>query len=187
MTVPLCILAILALFFGAFTSGTFRHFVSGTFSNNFVNMDIGALAGLGHYEIVAGHVSMPLLVTWMPVIVAVIGLLIAYFVYYKKVIDMSNIVTRDNPVYKLLYNRYYQNTIFTEFIAVKVVYEGFAMASYYIDRGFDWIIHIISAIIFEASDIFRKIQTGVVRQYATVVVAGVSLLLILVKLVMEVI
>ncbi len=187
MTVPLSILAVFALFFGAIASGTFKDFVSETFVNNFVHMDISALAELGNYELAAGHGHEPLLILWMPVIVAVIGLVIAYFIYYKKAIDMSNIVTRDNPVYKLLYNRYYQNEIFTEFIAVKVVYEGFAMASYYIDRGFDWIIHIISAIIFEAGDTLRKVQTGVVRHYATAVVVGVSLLLVLVKLVTEVI
>jgi NADH-quinone oxidoreductase subunit L len=186
MTVPLVILGIFALFFGAFSSDTFKHFVSETFSNNFVHMDIGALAELGHYEIASVHGSEPLLIQWMPVIVAVIGLLIAYFIYCRKAIDMSTIVSRDNPVYKLLYNRYYQNEIFTEFIAVKVVYEGISMACYYIDRGFDWIIHIISAIVFEAGDAFRKVQTGVVRQYATAVVLGVSLLLILIRLVMEV-
>ncbi|MDK2892134.1 F420H2 dehydrogenase subunit FpoL [Methanohalophilus sp.] len=187
MTVPLAILSIFALFFGAISSETFKHFVSETFVNNFVHMDIHALAELGHYELAAGHGHEPLLIVWMPIIVATLGLLLAYVIYYQKAVDVSRFVTRDNPLYRLLYNRYYQNEILTEFFAVKIVYESISMATYYLDRGFDWIVSVLSYIVFEAGDSFRKVQTGNVRHYATAVVLGMSLLVVLVKLVMEVI
>ncbi|APH39040.1 F420H2 dehydrogenase subunit FpoL [Methanohalophilus halophilus] len=186
MTVPLSILGILALVFGAIVVEPFNKFVSSTFVNNFVNMDIPALAEVGNYELVhhAGH--EPLLILWMPVIVAVIGLLIAFVIYYQKAIDMSRFVSKNNVVYKLLYNRYYQNEIFTQLFAVKFVYEGLAMAGYHIDRFIDGIVNVISYLTIEVGDSFRKIQTGVIQHYSVAVITGVSLLVILIKLVMEV-
>jgi len=186
MTVPLSILGILALVFGAIVVEPFNKFVNSTFVNNFVNMDIPALAEVGNYELVHHAGQEPLLILWMPVIVAVIGLLIAFVIYYQKAIDMSRFVSKDNSVYKLLYNRYYQNEIFTQLFAVKFVYEGLAMAGYHIDRFIDGIINVISYLIIEAGDSFRKVQTGVIQHYSVAVITGVSLLVILIKLVMEV-
>jgi NADH-quinone oxidoreductase subunit L len=99
---------------------------------------------------------------------------------------MSRFVSKDNSVYKLLYNRYYQNEIFTQLFAVKFVYEGLAMAGYHIDRFIDGIVNVISYLIIEAGDSFRKVQTGVIQHYSVAVITGVSLLVILIKLVMEV-
>lgn len=187
MTVPLMILGILALVFGVITRTSFGKFLEETFSNNFVNVDIHALAEIGKYHLAShGGEGEPLLILWLPVIVAVVGLLISYLIYGMRVIDMSSIVSRKNPIYKLLYNRYYQNAIFTQFIAVKIVYEGFALAGRAIDRGFDWLVNLIGHIFTEASDGLRQLQTGVIQNYATAVITGVSLLIILVKLIAEV-
>jgi NADH-quinone oxidoreductase subunit L len=110
MTIPLMILGILALIFGAITKTSFGTFLEETFSNSFVNLDIHALAEIGKYHLAAhGGEGEPLLILWMPVIVAIAGLLISYLIYGMRVIDMSRIVSRKNPIYKLLYNRYYQN------------------------------------------------------------------------------
>jgi NADH-quinone oxidoreductase subunit L len=187
MTVPLMILGVLALVFGALTKTGFGKFLEETFANNFVNMDIHALAEIGKYHLAShGGEGEPLLILWMPVIVAVAGLLISYLIYGVRIIDMSSIVSRKNPVYKLLYNRYYQNAIFTQFISVKIVYEGLALAGRAVDRGFDWLVNLIGQIFTESSDGLRQLQTGVVQNYATSVVTGVSLLIILVKLILEV-
>lgn len=187
MTIPLMILGILALIFGAITKTGFGTFLEETFSNSFVNLDIHALAEIGKYHLAAhGGEGEPLLILWMPVIVAIAGLLISYLIYGMRVIDMSRIVSRKNPIYKLLYNRYYQNAIYTQFLAVKVVYEGLALAGRAVDRGFDWLINLIGNIFTDASDGLRQLQTGVVQNYATSVVTGVSLLIILVKLILEV-
>lgn len=186
MTVPLSILALFALFFGGLTSKTFNAFVSSTFVNNFVNMDISQLASLGGYQLAehAGH--EPMIILWMPLIVAVAGFLIAFLVYGLKIVNMDRLISRNNPIYKLLYNRYYQNSIFTNFFSVKVIYEGFAFAGRAIDRGFDWIVSWFADLTLEAGESLRQFQTGAVQNYATVVIAGVSLLVILITVVMEV-
>ncbi|MCD4800414.1 MAG: dehydrogenase, partial [Methanococcoides sp.] len=96
------------------------------------------------------------------------------------------IVSSENPVYKLLYNRYYQHQIFVEIFSVKIIYEGLALASFYSDKMLDWLVNGTSTFLIEAGDSLRKFQTGVIQDYAAAVVAGVGLLVILVKLIMEV-
>ncbi|MDG6244792.1 MAG: F420H2 dehydrogenase subunit FpoL [Methanolobus sp.] len=187
MTVPLTILAVFALFFGGLTSKVFNEFVSGTFVNNFVNMDINELATIGGYHLAShGHHHEPTLILWMPMIVALAGLLIAFLIYGLKVVNMDSLVSRNNAIYKLLYNRYYQNAVFTNFFSVKVIYEGLAFAGSFIDRGFDWLVKWTGEIMLEAGESLRQFQTGAVQNYATAVIIGVSLLVILVKVVMEV-
>jgi NADH-quinone oxidoreductase subunit L len=186
MTIPLSILAALALFFGGLTAERFNHFVSGTFMNNFVNVDIPALADIGGYHL-AEHVGHePMIILWLPLIVATAGLLIAALVYGLKVVNMDRLVSRNNPIYKLLYNRYYQNELLTNFVSVKVVYEGLSYAGRAIDSGFDWIVNWFSDLVLEIGESLRQFQTGAVQNYATAVITGVSLLVILIKVVMEV-
>jgi F420H2 dehydrogenase subunit L len=181
MTIPLAILAVFAVIFGALTRGTFMEFIK----SNFEHLDMNAFAELGGYHL-GPHGHEPLLILWMPLIVAVAGLVIAYLIYNKRVIDMSRIVSSENPVYKLLYNRYYQHQIFVEIFSVKIIYEGLALASFYSDKMLDWLVNGTSTFLIEAGESLRKFQTGVIQDYAAAVVAGVGLLVILVKLIMEV-
>ncbi len=186
MTVPLSILAVLALIFGALTQTKFYRFLDETFINNFVHVNIGDLAELGNYHLVHGHHGEPLLILWMPIIVGVAGLLISFLIYYLKVVDMSKIVSRNNFVFKLLYNRYYQHHIFIEVISLQLTY-GLSLVGEFIDRKIiDGIIDGISDGTIAIGEIIRKIQTGVVQSYATAVIAGVGLLIILLKLIVEV-
>jgi len=181
MTIPLATLGVFAVIFGALTRGKFMTFIE----SNFEHLDMNALAELGGYHL-GPHGHEPLLILWMPLIVAVAGLVIAYLIYNKRVIDMSRIVSSENPVYKLLYNRYYQHQIFVEIFSVKIIYEGLALASFYSDKMLDWLVNGTSTFLIEAGDSLRKFQTGVIQDYAAAVVAGVGLLVILVKLIMEV-
>lgn len=187
MTIPLSILALFALVFGGLTSKTFNTFVSETFVNNFVNMDIQALATFGGYHLAEHAGEEPVLVTWLPLIVALAGLVITFLIYGLKIVNMDRLVSRNNPLYKLLYNRYYQNAIFTNFVSVKVVYEGFAFAGRAIDRGFDWIVKFLGDLTMETGESLRQFQTGAVQNYAMAVITGVSLLVILITVLMEVI
>ena len=186
MTIPLSILAVFALVFGGLTRTGFMEFLEETFTNSFVNVDIGSLAGLGEYEIVhaAGH--EPLLILWLPVIIAFAGLGISFVLYYLKAVDLGAVASMKNPVYKLLYKRYYQHEIFTEFFSIGVVYGVVAFLTQVVDVIIDSIVEAIGIVTVAAADALRRVQTGVVQTYASVVIAGVGLLIILVKLIMEV-
>ncbi|MDD4496868.1 MAG: F420H2 dehydrogenase subunit FpoL [Methanosarcinaceae archaeon] len=186
MTIPLAILAGFALVFGGLTQTGFMSFLEETFSNNFVNVDIGSLAALGGYELVHATGHEPLFILWLPLIVALAGLGISFVLYYMRAVDLGGIASEKNPIYKLLYRRYYQHELFTEFFSIGIVYGVIAFLAQVVDVIIDSIVESISIVTVAAGEALKRVQTGVVQTYATVMIAGVSLLIILVKLIMEV-
>lgn len=174
MTRPLMILAVLALFFG-FTQVGFY----GYLETNFKLMGVE----------VAGHegeiAHPPAIVLILPVLVAVIGFLIAYAIYYKRMLDMSKIISSNNPLYKLLLNRYYEPTIGANIIGVKLTHDVAAQSGEFVDRKIiDGLIidNIIGKTTFWLGETARKLQTGVVQNYASITLLGVGLLLLILKL-----
>ena len=186
MTIPLGILALLALVFGALTKTGFMKFLEETFTNSFVSLDIGSLANIGGNELVetAGH--EPLFILWLPLIVALAGFAIAFVIYYLRVVKLGPLASMKNPIYRLLYKRYYQHEIYTEFFSIGIVYGVIAFLTQVVDVIVDSIVEGIGIITVGAGEELRKVQTGVVQTYATVIIVGVSLLIILIKLMMEV-
>ena len=89
MTIPLSILAIFSLVFGGLTKTGFMDFLEETFANSFVNLDIGSLAVLGRNELVGAAGSESLFVQWLPMIVAVAGLAVAFVIYYLRIIKLG--------------------------------------------------------------------------------------------------
>ncbi len=187
MTVPLAILALFALVFGGLTRTGFMAFLEETFTNNFVNLNIGTLAGIGRNELIGTAGNEPLLILWLPIIVALAGLAIAFLIYYLRVVKLGPLASMKNPIYRLLYKRYYQHEIYTEFLSLGIVYGVIAFFTQVIDVIIDSIVEAFGIITVGVSEELRKVQTGVVQNYATAVIAGVGLLIILVKLIMEVI
>lgn len=186
MTIPLIILAVLSLVFGALTKTNFAEFLENTFKNNFVNVDIKVLAQIGNYNLAEFSGHEPLIILWLPVILGLLGLIIAYLVYGIKIFDISKVISRNNPIYKLLYNRYYQNKIFTQFIAVKIIYEWFALGLKVIDKAIDGIVNMIGTIFTESGYVIKFLQSGSVQNYASIIIVGVSLIAILIKAIMGV-
>ncbi|MGB9930083.1 MAG: F420H2 dehydrogenase subunit FpoL [Methanosarcina sp.] len=186
MTVPLSILALFALVFGAVTRTGFMSFLEETFTNNFVNLNIPNLAGIGRNNLVESAGHEPLLVLWMPVLVALAGLAIAFLIYYLRLIKLGPLASMKNPIYRLLYKRYYQHEIYTEFFSLGIVYGVIAFLSQFIDLVIDSIVEGIGILTVGVSEELRKVQTGVVQNYATATIAGIGLLIVLVKLIMEV-
>ncbi|MCX9011839.1 MAG: NADH-quinone oxidoreductase subunit L [Candidatus Methanoperedens sp.] len=174
MTRPLMILAVFALFFGFAQSGFYNYL-----ETNF------ALAGveLVVHEGEASH--PPVIVVLLPVIVGVLGFLISYAIYHRRMLDVSKFVSSQNPIYKLLINRYYEPKIGAEIIGVKLTHNVVAQSGEFVDRKIiDGLVidNIIGNTTFRISDTVRKLQTGVVQNYASVVILGVVLLVILLKL-----
>jgi proton-translocating NADH-quinone oxidoreductase chain L len=174
MTVPLIILAVFALLFG-FSQLYFYGYVE----TNFELMGVEIAVHEGE------AVQPPIIIVLLPVIVGVLGFLIAYAIYYKRMLDMSKIISSENPLYKLLYNRYYEPKIGADLIGVKLTHDVVAQSGEFIDRKIiDGLVidSIISNTIFKVSELIRKLQTGVVQNYASITILGVALLLVLLKL-----
>ena len=174
MTRPLMILAIFALLFG-FSQADFYGYVE----KNFELMDVNIAVHEGE----ALHPSA--IITLLPVIVGVLGLLRSYAIYNKRLIDMSKIVSSRNPLYKLLYNRYYEPKLGADIIGVKLTHDVAARSGEFIDRQIiDKLIidNIISNTLLKLGGIVRKLQTGIVQNYASITVLGIALLLVLLEL-----
>ena len=101
MTVPLAILALFALVFGGLTRIGFMAFLEETFTNSFVNLNIGNLAGIGRNELIGTAGNEPLLILWLPLIVALAGLAIAFLIYYLRVVKLGPLASMKNPIYRL--------------------------------------------------------------------------------------
>jgi NADH-quinone oxidoreductase subunit L len=174
MTVPLMILALFALFFG-FSQLAFYGYVG----TNFELMGVQIAVHEGEV------IQPPIIIVLLPVIVGVLGFLISYAIYYKRMLDMSKIISSENPLYKLLLNRYYEPKIGADLIGVKLTHDVVAQSGEFIDRKIiDGLVidTIISNTIFKIGGIIRKLQTGVVQNYASITILGVALLLVLLKL-----
>lgn len=82
--------------------------------------------------------------------------------------------------------RYYQNEIYTEWFAEKVVY-GLAIVSNVFDlKIVDGAVNKISKLTVGFGGNVRHVQTGVIQNYITAIVLGLTVLLIVIKLGMEV-
>ncbi|MCZ7382959.1 MAG: NADH-quinone oxidoreductase subunit L [Candidatus Methanoperedens sp.] len=174
MTRPLIILALFALFFG------FAHF--GFY--DYLNKNFELLTG--EKAVPEGEaLQMSPIIVLLPVIVGVLGFLISYMIYHKRMLDMSKLVSSENPLYKLLLNRYYEPKIGADIIGVKLTHDVVAQSGEFVDRKIiDGLVidNIIGNTLFKLGEFIRKLQTGVVQNYASVTLLGLGLLILLLKI-----
>jgi NADH-quinone oxidoreductase subunit L len=179
MTGVLSVLAAFALVFGMLTFLPFLDFVGHTYDHEEIH-HLAVLGGnhvIGHDEIldVAHHASP--IIFLLPVIVGVGGLLLAWVIYNRRWISVASIGNMRNPLFAILAKRYYQHEIFIELISLKFTYGVLALTSEFSDRKIvDGIIDGISSFIIGGAEVLKKIQTGVVQNYATATVLGVGLI-----------
>jgi NADH-quinone oxidoreductase subunit L len=174
MTTPLIVLATFALFFGLAQS-RFYEFVGANFDSHLIE----ELAHLGGYHFHEAH-AVPFIVMILPAVCAIGGIMIAYGIWYNNRVDVSRYISKDNPIYKVLWNKYYLDYIFKDLIAERLF--GFvALLAEAFDRYIiDGVVNAISWIVIRTGSALRKVQTGVVETYATAVVIGVVLLILLI-------
>lgn len=178
MTVPLIILSVLALFFGLALHAPFSGFLENTYSEELIS----EAAQVGEHHLATERAHLPAVLLYLPIVVGVLGFLISWAVYHKRLFRMSSIVSRRNPIYQLVFNRYYQQQIYTEFIAVTIVHRVLALLGEFLDRKvIDGIIDGISCALILSGEVLRRIQTGVVQHYAAFMVVGVVLLIALLQ------
>jgi len=110
--------------------------------------------------------------------VSIVGILIAYFIYVLKPATAESIASAAGPLYKLIDHKYYVDEIYgalivrpLEAISRKVLWKGADVAV--IDGGVDGLGHRIRGI----GAIFRQMQSGSIRNYATWVMLGSLLVL----------
>ncbi len=173
MTVPLVILAALAL------SSGFALFVGDGFGA-FAEHSIADLFEGGHHgsaaDILVEIFGDPL--TYVSLVLAVTGIMLAYAMYYKPRIDRS-IFARgvSGSLQRALENRWYISKFYDDF-AVKVVY-GLSLVADAFDRHvIDGMVNGFAYLGTRSGAVLRRAQSGNVQRYASLIVIGLCLLLI---------
>ncbi|NJD02205.1 MAG: NADH-quinone oxidoreductase subunit L [Ruminiclostridium sp.] len=165
MTLPLILLAVFAAFSGFVNSPLFYDLSGKSF---------GTLIFFREAEI--PHVDMTVAI--ISTLVSLGGILTAWLVYSRKIVDPSKVAERLSWLYKLLYNRYYIDDLYGWLFNKIMMLAG---------RFFDFVDHYIIDGLFDgmagktraAGEKLRLAQTGVLQNYALVIFAAVVLIMML--------
>jgi NADH-quinone oxidoreductase subunit L len=187
INIPLVLLAIFSLGFGILAQSSFYEFLSKTFTTDTPYMkalNLEHLAEIGGNVIAHGHghLEVPLYIMWLPTALALAGIGIAGVIYYNNRVEVGKYIKRDNPLYKLLWNKYYLDHLYKDVIAEKFYITLMTFWDVFDLYVIDGVVNGISWITVKAGGILRKIQTGVIQSYATAVVVGIVALILAMKI-----
>ncbi len=174
MTVPLMILGGLAMVsgFALFVGSGFKTFIEGALE--------GILHG-AHHEAPAdvAHEILTDPLTYLSLVLAVAGILVAYRMYYMPGYDRSRFARGvSGKLQRALENRWYISKFYDDF-AVKVVYSLSLVADKFDRYVIDGIVNGFAYLGARTGGVIRKVQSGDVQRYTSLIVIGVCLLLIL--------
>ncbi|MBZ5695096.1 MAG: NADH-quinone oxidoreductase subunit L [Acidobacteriia bacterium] len=178
MTVPLIVLAFLSIFGGWFAAPKliggidhFEKFLSPVFT---AYAPQAAEAATATSE-AATSSGMELLhaLTGVPVIVAVLGLLAAWWLYIKNPETPKRMAQSLRGLYLLLLNKYYVDEIYAALIVRPLLWISTNVLWHVVDEGaIDGAVNGTARVARESGSQLRKLQSGNERSYATWVVIG---------------
>ncbi len=186
MWVPLAILAIFAIFGGwvgapADLNPFGEHGLQSYLLVAYTTVAEGAHQQVINWPTGQGHMakSLHMNVAVIGTLVAVAGLFVSYLFYGSRKFSAEKAKKMFGPIYTLVSNKYYIDEFYL--FLVKKVQQGFANLCSIVEQ------HIIIGIFVnglaggarEAGDKFRKMQTGRVNTYVTMILGGLTLLVFL--------
>ena len=118
--------------------------------------------------------------TYISIVAAVSGIMLAYFSFYKTKISAEKVVSKGFPkaMHQLLLDRYKFPVAYDKIGYVGVY--GFSLLLDKFDRYvIDGIVNGIAAFLTKTGSVVRKLQNGYVQSYATLLLIGVSVIVIL--------
>jgi NADH-quinone oxidoreductase subunit L len=160
MTIPMVILAILAIITGLFNvSGGFSHFMGHGESHNFIEGFFGIF-------------SHPL--TWVSLIMAGAGVLLAYAIYSVKWLSAERITRLFAPFYTLFSHKYWFDELYEKVIARNLLLNGlFTGFRFFDSRGVDGAVNGVANTIGVTGKNLRKVQTGQLQLYGIFIFFGI--------------
>jgi NADH-quinone oxidoreductase subunit L len=167
MTIPLIVLALLAVGSGLFN-------ITGGFSSFF-----GAGETHGVIQGLFGIFGEPL--PWISLILAGSGIFLAYAIYSRKWISAESLGKVFSPLYKLFYHKYWVDELYEGIIVKKVLMGGlFKAAQFFDSKVIDGGINtfIIQKLTLAAGKTLRKAQTGQLQFYGLVIGLGIIALIV---------
>jgi|HubBroStandDraft_6_1064221.scaffolds.fasta_scaffold00459_11 NADH-quinone oxidoreductase subunit L len=184
MTIPLILLALLSVGGGwvaapHFAGGVdyfekFLHPVFSTYAPADTSMpDATMLPGPGEEATAGAGMEIVHALTGWPVIVALIGFLLAWWFYIKNTDIPKKIAKSAGGLYTLVYHKYYVDEIYLAVIVRPLLWISTNVLWHVVDEGIiDGTLHGIARGARESGEEARQLQSGNARSYAAWVVIG---------------
>lgn len=159
MTVPLVVLAVLAAL------GGLLNFPGNHWLAHWLAPVMGEVEVVEFNPIIAGFFT-----------VAALAVMAFVYVLYKRVFVSKNSVdplTKLGPLYALSFNKWYLDEIYRKLI-IKPFYAGASFLAHIVDlEGIDGVVNGVGAVFSRAGAALGKLQTGLARSYALVMLFGI--------------
>jgi NADH-quinone oxidoreductase subunit L len=176
MTVPLMILAFFSIFGGWFAA---PHLVGGTdYFEKFLSPVFSAgTNGVAAPESAEASATLGMqlvhALTGLPVIVAVLGLLVAWWMYVRNPKLPKRVADSMRGLYTLIYNKYYVDEIYTAVFVRPLLWISTNVFWHGVDEGLiDGTVNGAGRVARESGSRLRELQSGNARSYAAWVVVG---------------
>jgi NADH-quinone oxidoreductase subunit L len=107
------------------------------------------------------------------IFVALAGLLVAYIMYIKKTDLPEKLGSMFQPLHKMLYNKYYVDELYSKILVQPVLKASDKVVLGFFDsKIIEGVVNGVPNLIGAFSRSFRKIQTGILSNYALVMALG---------------
>jgi NADH-quinone oxidoreductase subunit L len=162
MVIPLIILAILAISVGwVNVTGAFSQFM-------------GAHEGGEEVSFIAGFFGIPVHpLPLISLIVAILGIFLAYCMYYAKWISPEKIGHVFKPIYILLSRKYWMDELYEKVIVKTILYNGlFKVMALFDSNVVDGTVNGVARGTAGAGSVLRKLQTGQTQLYVITIAIG---------------
>jgi NADH-quinone oxidoreductase subunit L len=167
MLIPIVILAAFSVIFGIFQQGFY------TFLN-----PASVVVPLG--------IAPLKLMDFIPVILMLLGMGLAYYVWGRNSAIPKTVANGAQDFYLLVKNKFYLDVFFTNVIAERGILGLSAVSDGFERRAIGGLVNLSGDVFENSGKILRKIQTGLARQYALIILIGLILSLLLLRILMGV-
>ncbi len=167
MLIPIVILAAFSVIFGIFQQGFY------TFLN-----PASVVVPLG--------IAPLKLMDFIPVILMLLGMGLAYYVWGRNSTIPKTVANGAQDFYLLVKNKFYLDVFFTNVIAERGILGLSAVSDGFERRAIGGLVNLSGDVFENSGKIFRKIQTGLARQYVLLILIGLILSLLLLRILMGV-
>ena len=175
MTIPLMILAFLSVFGGWFAApqliGGIDHF--GEFLQPVFTMYAPTAAAVAPESAASPGLALFHALTGWPVIVGILGLLVAWWFYIKSPETPKRLAKSLHGLYTLIFHKYYVDEIYAALIVRPLLWISDNVLWHVVDEGvIDGTVNGVATVARESGGEVRKLQSGNTRSYASWVVIG---------------
>lgn len=164
MTIPLIILGFFSIFAGWI--GYKFHEIS--WLNSFLNPVFAHAGEQGGAEEGGGAYLLIIIALG----VAILGIFLAWQLYLKHLQWADKLAEKYSGIYRILYNKYYVDEFYDAVIVKPIYYISIALWKGFDLGVIDFIVNTVGIVVSGIGQLLRRFQSGYVRTYATLIVAG---------------